>query len=486
MELFTASDLELITQRGGDPEMVEKQFSHFKKGFPFAHLHDITTPGNGMINFDDETLHQLVLQYDQYCNDLKIVRFVPASGAATRMFKELYEALSLEDGLFSPKVNHFFAQIKQFAFYEDLKPYIQNKDKKGILKALLSQEGLDYGNKPKGLLQFHRYDGMTRTALEEHLVESALYAVSKDRTCYLHFTVSPAHQDGFLKRVQSVQSIYEQKYHVKYEISYSIQDPATDTLAAELDNTPFRDADGHLLFRPGGHGALISNLNAIKADLIFVKNIDNVTKEDRLLSTITFKKACAALLISLQNTCFSYLNQLEKGDINIQMLEKITQFAKEKLNIHFLTNQPTQEELKNALNRPIRVCGMVKNQGEPGGGPFWVKDKNGVVSCQIVESSQINMKDPIQKAIFDRSTHFNPVDMVCSTIDYKGNYFNLHDFVDEETGFISEKSYEGRTLKAMELPGLWNGAMAHWITVFVEVPLETFNPVKTIFDLLKR
>ncbi len=486
MGIFASKDLDYMLQRGNDPQLVEKQFAYFKKGFPNAKLNIIATIDDGIAVFDSDLLSKLVLDYDQLAKDKKIVKFVPASGAATRMFKELFEAILMDESQYSPRMNIFFEQLSQYAFYNDLMAICNSENKKEILKTLLTENGLNYGNLPKAMLKFHLYNGYSRTAAEEHLVEAALYAMCQNRDCYIHFTVSPYHLEDFRNLINSVITEYEIKYKVTYHISYSIQDPNTDTLASEMDNTPFRDSKGDLLFRPGGHGALIKNLNDIKADLIFVKNIDNITKEEKLQPTNDYKKACAALLINLQEKCFSYLKSIDIGNLSSDLMKEIYVFASKDLGICFTSEQPSVAELKSKLNRPIRVCGMVKNEGEPGGGPFWVKNKKNEISCQIVESSQMNLKDQEQKTIFDQSTHFNPVDMVCSTIDYQGNHFDLHQFVDDETGFISEKSYEGRALKAMELPGLWNGAMADWITIFVEVPIETFNPVKTIFDLLKR
>lgn len=486
MEFFTSTDFEYMLERGNELQVVRKQFTHFENGFPYSKLDRIATINDGIFQLDPHSISKLITHYDQLSKDKKIVKFVPASGAATRMFKELFEAMAVEEAQFSPKMNHFFDQLSHYAFYNDLKGKCNSVNKKEILTALLTETGLNYGNLPKAMLKFHLYNGYSRTAAEEHLVEAALYALCQNRDCYIHFTVSPNHLEGFRNLIHSVIPEYETKYKVTYHISYSIQDPATDTLASEMDNTPFRDSKGKLLFRPGGHGALIHNLNEIKADLIFIKNIDNVTKEESLQPTIDYKKACAAILLNIQEKCFFYLSILEKGIATPEQWKEIYQFVKIELGINSLSESSSVEEVKSKLNRPVRVCGMVKNEGEPGGGPFWVKNNKNEISCQIVESSQINLKDQDQKLIFDQSTHFNPVDMVCSTIDYQGNYFDLHQFVDEETGFISEKSYEGRPLKAMELPGLWNGAMADWITLFVEVPLATFNPVKTIFDLLKR
>lgn len=486
MGIFTSKDLEFMQQRGNDPQLVEKQFAYFVRGFPYINLDRIATVKDGITVIENHSLPELIAEYDQLSKKKHIVKFVPASGAATRMFKDLFEAISMDETQYSSRIHQFFEQISRYPFYNDLYSKCPNENKKKILETLLNENGLNYGNLPKGMIKFHNYFEYSRTAAEEHLVEAALYAVCKEKDCYIHFTVSPNHLQGFKNLMDSAIPEYEKKYDVIYHISYSIQDPATDTLAVEKDNKPFRDSKGDLLFRPGGHGALINNLNNIKSDLIFIKNIDNVTKEDKLQPTIDFKKACAALLFKLQEKCFHYLRLLDQNTLTYNQLHEIYVFASHDLGLSFNSGTPDVNELKAKLNRPIRVCGMVKNEGEPGGGPFWVRHSKNQVSCQIVETSQIDLKDPFQKSIFEQSTHFNPVDMVCSTVDYKGNYFDLRCFVDLQTGFISEKSYEGRSLKAMELPGLWNGAMANWITIFVEVPLETFNPVKTIFDLLKR
>jgi len=322
--------------------------------------------------------------------------------------------------------------------------------------------------------------------LEEHLVESVLYAQSKNGVCQLHFTVSESHLEKFVELATEVEEKYEKRFGVTFRISYSIQSPSTDTLAAELNFTPFRDKNGNLLFRPGGHGALINNLNNITADLVFVKNIDNVVPETQLGPTILYKKALAGYLLHLQTKNFEYQNQLINNHFNKNDLSIIIEFAKSELMIQFEEENPTPETVLKKLNRPMRICGVVKNEGEPGGGPFWVTNRRGETSLQIVESSQIDKNDPEQKNFMASASHFNPVDLVCCYKDVNNKPFNLNDFIDPYTGFISEKSYEGRTLLAMELPGLWNGAMADWITIFAEVPLTTFNPVKTVFDLLKR
>lgn len=483
---FTEQDLIFLKSRGSDPEKVEKQFSYFLKGFPFACLDRIATTADGIFQMNHTELDHFIQYYEQQCEENKVTKFVPASGAASRMFKDLYDALKIERDAFSPQVKQFIQKFKLLPFYPDLQPYLESEDPKEWVEKLLTEKGLNYGNLPKAVLKFHHYEDANRTAIEEHLVEASMYAQSGKGDCYLHFTVSPNHLDGIKEWIQKVQPMYSERFGVQYHITYSIQDPSTDTLAAEMDNTPFRDKSGELLFRPGGHGALISNLNDIDSDLIFIKNIDNVITEDHLEPTIIYKKACAGLLLELRNKTFEYLQLLDNQLVSDDLYHDIVHFAKDQLCIQFQMDTPSIDELKIKLNRPIRVCGMVKNEGEPGGGPFWVTQTNGETSCQIVETSQIDKHDPHQLSILQNATHFNPVDMVCSTRDYQGNKFDLQQYIDHNTGFISDKSYEGRTLKAMELPGLWNGAMADWITIFVEVPLTTFNPVKTIFDLLKR
>lgn len=491
MEQFTAQDLDFLRQRGSDSQQVEKQFSYFFKGFPYAHLNRIATIDDGIVKLDDSQIAFYNQYYDTQTASKKIVKFVPASGAASRMFKDLFDFLNQPDPIPNDKINTLILKLKEFAFYPDLIKLFPNfenllyVDPKEIVSSILLESGLNYGNLPKGLLRFHKYQDGNRTAIEEHFVEAALYANCKG-LCNIHFTVSPSHIAGFQSLIAEIMEKYETRFDVKYNISYSIQEPATDTLAAELNNTPFRDKEGNLLFRPGGHGALIQNLNAIDADLVFIKNIDNVITEDKVQPTVDYKKACGGLLLWLQSQSFKYQELLENPNITYQQYNEIVDFTQQELKIQFISNKPSIEEIKHILNRPIRICGMVKNEGEPGGGPFWVKNLQNITSCQIVESSQIELSNPHQKAIMSQSTHFNPVDMVCGFKNYKGELFQLADFVDDQTGFISEKSYEGRTLKAMELPGLWNGAMANWITIFVEVPLITFNPVKTIFDLLRR
>ena len=490
---FTPTDQEFIRQRGSNVEDVTRQFGYFEKGFDFADLQRAATVGDGIIRLKDSEIKDLLDSYPTLLGDKKAVKFVPASGAASRMFKEVFSYLENEDEATRKKALQLLHSLKDYALYDDLAAAMQKDglslekeieadNYKVVISYLLEDKGLNYGKLPKGLLKFHRYADRCRTAMEEHLVEAALYARGKDGICHLHFTVSPQHQPLFKQLLKEIQYIYEERFGVKYDISFSTQAPSTDTLAATEDNQPFRDADGNLLFRPGGHGALIKNLNAIDADIVFVKNIDNVFYDDTVADTVTYKKLLAAYLLQLQKQVFDYVQLLKNGHPDEKELNEIQHFVKEKL---LQDVAPEKEALSAILNRPLRVCGMVKNEGEPGGGPFFVKNKAGHTSLQIVESSQIDKGNPQQAAIMQGATHFNPVDMVCCFRDADGKKFELDRYVDPETGFISSKSYEGRTLKAMELPGLWNGAMAHWNTLFIEVPLTTFHPVKTMFDLKK-
>ena len=492
---FSSLDLDYMRQRGSSADTVRHQLECFEKGFDFADLDRAATINDGIVQLDAEQVEELTTDYPNMLEGRKVVKFVPASGAASRMFKELFSYLSEDTPEIHEKALKFLEKLPKFPFYEalcetlakagyNMEAEIKNQNYKLIVRYLLEPEGLNYGNQPKGLLLFHRYEDKIRTAVEEHLVEAALYAQNNGE-CFLHFTVSPQHQVGFEALLAKVVPAYEQQYGVHYNIDFSIQDPATDTVAAELDNSPFRDEKGNLLFRPAGHGALIHNLDKMDADVVFVKNIDNVITENKVMPTVTYKKALAAYLLQLQTRTFQYLKELEAGNVDEMMLCEILDFAESELMIS-LDEDFSQEALFEKLNRPIRICGMVKNEGEPGGGPFWVTNSEGETSLQIVESSQIDKKNEEQMDIMTHATHFNPVDMVCAFKNYKGEKFNLTDYVDPGTGFISSKSYGDRTLKALELPGLWNGAMSKWITIFVEVPIETFNPVKTVFDLLRR
>lgn len=492
MSIFTLNDLKQIHERGSIAEDVERQFQFFKTGFSFSQLDRAATVEDGILKQERSIIAPMIESYSQRMGREKMLKFVPASGAASRMFKSLFDLLEEKN---DEKGHKFIQEIKSYPFYQDLvivleknnldiTNLIEKNDYLTIIEHILFEKGLNYSHKPKALLKFFTYANETRYAIEEHLVEGARYALSKNGTCYLHFTVSPQHLTDFQQVIHNTKEKYENRFGIKYEISYSIQDPATDTLAANPDNEPFREENGQLLFRPGGHGALLSNLNKMDADIIFIKNIDNITHEREVEETVIYKKYLAILLQDLRDHIFHFLKELHTD--NAESSESsFREFLKNKFRITPPAHA-TKEEWINYLNRPIRICGMVRNEGEPGGGPFWVNTGEKKESLQIVESSQIDKSDPKQRAILEQATHFNPVDMVCSIKNWRGETFNLSDFVDENSGFISEKSYNGKVLKAMELPGLWNGAMAGWLTIFVEVPLTTFNPVKTVHDMKDR
>ncbi len=499
--MLTDQDKTQIKKLGISEKQVLAQMENFRKGFPFTRLVKPAVIGDGLISLSDSETRELAALYDKLAPSLDLVKFIPASGAATRMFKDLYSFLDepeadnpkpLEET--HPEVHKFISRIEQFAFYHKLDAHFKGQLKKHaregryreILKGLLGSKGLNYGSLPKGLLAFHRYDDHHRTSIEEHWVEGSLYARNKAGKARLHFTISPSHEAAFLELIEKQKAVYEKRLGVSLDITYSFQKTSTDVVAVDMNNGFFRDDNGSLLFRPGGHGALLENLNDLDADLVFIKNIDNTVPDRLKHTTVLYKKALAGILLQLKQKIDHYLDVLEKGAVTEQ-LDTMLQFAENELHVIAAENQPNKisDYLKSILDRPIRVCGMVKNEGEPGGGPFWVRDAKGNLSLQIVESSQVNMNNPDQKTAFSNSTHFNPVDLVCFLKDRHGKKYFLPDFVDPETGFITVKSKDGRKLKAQELPGLWNGAMAKWNTVFVEVPLDTFNPVKTVNDLLR-
>lgn len=502
--MLNAKDLELLAEKGISEHQIEEQLACFVKGFPFLEIAASASVEKGILVIPQEKQAVYMDAWDAYlAKNKKIVKFVPASGAASRMFKNLYEFLSADysepSNAFEKK---FFADIERFAFYGDLNAVCQaNEEKdipaliatgnyKAVVSNLLEEKGLNYGQLPKGLLQFHSYPQKVRTAMEEHLAEGAMYAKNNAGEVNIHFTVSPEHKELFEQLVIGKAGGYEEKFSVKYDVSFSVQKPSTDTIAADMDNNPFRDKSGQLLFRPGGHGALIENLNDVDADVVFVKNIDNVVPDSFKCSTVIFKKVIAGVLVSLQERIFKYLRLIDSGKYSHDQVEEMIHFLQNDLCVknpdtRLLEDAELILYIKSKLFRPLRVCGMVKNVGEPGGGPFLATNPDDTVSLQILESSQIDLNDPAKKAMFEQGTHFNPVDLVCALKDYKGEKFNLPDYVDKNTGFISYKSKDGRELKALELPGLWNGAMSDWNTIFVEVPVETFNPVKTVNDLLR-
>ena len=499
--MLTQEDKELLLKKGISEAQIAEQLACFEKGFPYLELSAAASVENGGILVADADLQEKYLKaWDAYKDgDKKIVKFVPASGAASRMFKNLFEFLGADYS--EPTTDFekkFFSRVHDFAFYDelneacikntgkDIDTLIAEKNYKAVVANLLESAGLNYGALPKGLLKFHRYEDGVRTPLEEHLVEGALYAAGKTGQVNVHFTVSTEHRALFQQLVDEKVAAYSSRFGVQYQVSFSEQKPST---AADMENKPFRD-NGKLLFRPGGHGALIENLNDLDADIVFIKNIDNVVPDRLKADTVTYKKLLAGALVTLQKKAFEYLELLDSGHYSHEQLETIIRFVQQDLrcrraDIKNLEDADLVIYLRKKLNRPMRVCGMVKNVGEPGGGPFLAYNPDGTVSLQILESSQIDMKDPEKKAMFEKGTHFNPVDLVCAVRDYKGNKFNLLNFVDKATGFISYKSKNGKDLKALELPGLWNGSMSDWSTVFVEVPLSTFNPVKTVNDLLR-
>ena len=501
--MLTVEDKNYLAAKGITEEQITRQLDCFKKGFPYLKLAAAASVDNGILSPDGDALKLYLRVWDTYIqSERKVVKFVPASGAASRMFKNLFGFLEAEYN--EPQTDfekEFFAKIQKFAFYEDLNAACQKtagKDiptlladgqYKPVVAALLGEAGLNYGQLPKGLLKFHRYDQGARTPVEEHLVEGALYATNRSGLVNVHFTVSPEHRALFEKLVEEKANLFAKRYGVHYEVSFSEQKSSTDTIAADENNEPFR-VDGKLFFRPGGHGALIENLNDLDADIVFIKNIDNVVPDKFKADTITYKKLLAGVLVTLQQKVFGYLQLLESGKYTHEQVIDILQFLQRELfcklpDTKLLEDTELVVYLKKKLNRPMRVCGMVKNVGEPGGGPFLAYNSDGTISLQILESSQIDMNDPEKKAMFEKGTHFNPVDLVCAVRNFKGEKFDLTKYVDPATGFISSKSKSGRNLKALELPGLWNGAMSDWNTVFVEVPLTNFNPVKTVNDLLR-
>ena len=495
--MLTEQDLKQIAERGITESQIEKQLSQFATGFPFLRLEAAAAVGNGIIAPTDEERRSYVAAWENYKQEgHQVVKFVPASGAASRMFKDLFAFADADyDVPTTDFEKKFFSEIEHFAFFDELDQkclelhgknivaLIAEGNYKAVVKTLLQAEGLNYGQLPKGMLLFHSYADGARTPMEEHLVEGALYAASRGKST-IHFTVSGEHMDFFQKKVAERADAIAKAHGVTYDISFSVQKPSTDTIAANPDNTPFRNADGSLLFRPGGHGALIENLGEIAADVIFIKNIDNVVPDRLKQETVEWKQIIAGVLVTLQKRAHDYLRLLDNG-ANDEQLYEIAHFVERDLCCRPMGQTVDADYLRRKLNRPMRVCGVVKNVGEPGGGPFLTYNADGTVSLQILESSQIDKNNAEAMRMFTQGTHFNPVDLVCAVRDYKGNAFHLPDFVDHSTGFISSKSKGGKELKALELPGLWNGAMSDWSTVFVEVPLGTFNPVKTVNDLLR-
>jgi hypothetical protein len=510
-DMFTNADLSQILVRGMTPEKVISQISIFKQGIPFTKILRPCTINDGITALDNKEIDKYIKVFDKAQKQGRCMKFVPASGAASRMFKYLLEVyneiknMDDPDAISSDKryksLMSFTDDLERYAFSDDLKKIMNERGKhieaavknhqiRDILDFLLSEKGLDLSNIPKGLIPFHRYDTYSRTPFEEHLVEAFNYTADRAGRIKIHFTISPEYEKQVREYIDSVLGLYERE-GASYEIAYSCQMPSTDTIAVDMNNNIFRDEKGALVFRPGGHGALLENLSDLEGDIVFIKNIDNVSHDRFKNITYRYKKALGGFLIQLQNEIFNYIKTLIDGNSDEQYMKSLFTFMEKRLSVipdaGLLTSTLSvqKEYLIKMLNRPLRVCGMVKNEGEPGGGPFWVIKAGKGSSIQIVESSQIDMNIKDQKQAFESATHFNPVDLVCGLKDYQGSPYNLRDYVDNDAGFVSIKSQNGKDLKALELPGLWNGSMAFWNTVFIEVPAATFSPVKTVFDLVR-
>ena len=513
--LFSDQDKTLIAARGSTEEEIRAQIETLQKGLQFTKLQRPCTLDDGITAITPAVAPRFTALFAEAVHHGRAMRFVPASGAATRMFHllltlhhppERFDARQIAAKAESGERDyqdflHFFQNLQRFAFYDDLQAAMSRQglclesrvahgQYQEVLDYLLTPKGLDYANLPKALLKFHRYPDHCRTPLEEHLVEAAATSQDRNRVVRLHFTVPGDYQETVKQYFDRIRQRYEQ-WGVRYEITLSLQKPSSDTIAVDLENRPFRDRQGHPLFRPAGHGALLANLHELQGDIVFLKNIDNVVPDHLKQETEVATRLLGGYLVALQQEIFSYLQQLARQQLEAQLLQRIFAFARHKLcivtppRIEHSSEREQADFLWQKLNRPLRVCGVVKNTGEPGGGPFWVEHEDGTASLQIVETSQVDTQDAEQRAILASSTHFNPVNLVCGVRDYRGRAFDLQRFIDPNSGFVSIKSYEGRSLKALELPGLWNGAMAYWNTVFVEVPLLTFNPVKTVLDLLR-
>lgn len=499
--MFTQKEINFIESKGISIDEFQQQLQQFQAGFPYINIIKPATINEGIISMDQSIIHQYSYKFEENSKTKSIINFVPASGAATRMFKDLYEYAARPTDEPKHEVLRFFENISNFPFYNDLKDclnkddldlddLLDHKEYSTIIDYVLTHKGLNLGNKPKGLLKFHRYDTGCRTAIEEHLVETVSYITSLTNTVNLHFTVSPEHVNQFVEFINKVKDKYEERFKVHYNISFSIQSPSTDKIAVDSNNFPFRDETGNLLFRPAGHGALLSNLNGLDADVVFIKNIDNIAPDHIKESTIQYKKVLGGLLLSYEKKIFRYLNLLDE-DANPVLLDEIAVFLEKRLNVipskDLLDDQQSRIiYFREKLDRPLRVCGVVKNEGEPGGAPFWVANLDGSMSLQIVESSQVNHEDEMQELVFKNSGYFNPVDIVCGLKNYKGKKFNLMKYSDPLAGIITRKTWKGKQIKVQELPGLWNGSMSDWNTILVEVPISTFTPVKSINDLLRK
>lgn len=488
--MFSQEDHRQIARHGLSFDAVLKQIERFQKGFPQLELDRPCRVGDGLRKIDDQTAEFYVDCFNKTAPNFAFGKFVPASGAATRMFAALLQALETHD---FTHVRPFFNQLSRFAFFDALAKALHrcgrhlnslliNQDYAYVLEFMLTPAGLNYAHLPKGLIPFHKYENEVRTPVAEHLSEAGAYSQNR-----VQFSINPQFETEFRTLVKKAEKLG----NTDFDVSFSYQKASTDTIAVDHDRKPFRTDTGRLVFRPGGHGALIENINDLNLDFVFIKNIDNVVPDYLKPETIRSKKILGGLLLDLQSTVFNYLHKIAAQNVTDEIWPELVEFSKKEFGIifpvdfaHYSLEQKREEAFKR-LNRPLRVCGMVRNAGEPGGGPFWVRHKAGEINLQIVEQAQIDENDPEQQTILSKATHFNPVDLVCGLRDFRGQSFDLSAFIDQSTGIITRKFQSGRELYALEHPGLWNGSMADWLTVFVEVPLITFNPVKTVMDLLR-
>ncbi|OPY87071.1 MAG: hypothetical protein A4E71_01255 [Smithella sp. PtaU1.Bin162] len=496
--LLSPKDIRQIKAAGISPAGVEKQLAAYRQGAGCLKLNRHCSVGDGIIFVSPGQRKKLIDLYESEAGGHKLIKFVPASGAASRMFSGWFSA-SEKGGFGSAELNRkFFRDLQKLPFFPLIAgskaggKLLKRKDVKGLLEFILGKDGLNYGNLPKALIPFHRYpEGVLRTPLAEHLAEATGYAADAAGNVNLHFTLSAEHRPAVTKYLQEILAGYENVYREKYNITLSDQSASTNTITVDANNQPLRDAKGRLVFRPGGHGTLLKNLNDLDADLIFVRNIDNIAPEVLSRKAVPFRKMLGGMALRIQKENFAFLRALEEEKTNSLRIDEIVRYCADVLYIKFprgfirLSGKEKSRIVFSLLNRPLRICGMVKNDGEPGGGPFWVEEKNGAQTLQIVESGHVDKKDSGQQSIWLQSRYFNPVDMVCCIRNYRGKKFVLDKYVDKDAYLITTKNEKGKTFKALEMPGLWNGGMAYWNTVFVELPLTVFNPVKTVYDLLR-
>lgn len=495
---LSQKDTEQIKSQGLTRRDVERQLGVYRRGPQSLDLVRACTVGDGIMPVSPALRKRFIELFDELSPRRKMVKFVPASGAASRMFADWFEA-SREGGFSGTEwEKKFYRDLKKMPFApllhdsEKARRYIKEKKTAALLSYILTGEGLNYGWLPKALIHFHAYrEGATATALEEHLVEAASCLRDRAGRTRLHLTVSVEHQRAIRAELRRIKQALEKEFDVRLKVELSVQSPSTNIIAVNEDLSPFRDEEGRLVFRPGGHGALLQNLGALDANFIFLKNIDNVVPRRLLEKIMPYKKLLGGVAMEMQRRVFTILDELDRGGTTEEKIREYAAFLCKELNgslppdFSDWTPSRRRKKLFSLLNRPLRVCGMVRNEGEPGGGPFWVLQKDGSHSVQIVESAHVRPGDKGQQSIWSGSQFFNPVDMVCCTRDFRGNKFDLDKYVDRDAYLISAKMEKGEKLLAQELPGLWNGSMAYWNSVFVELPLTVFNPVKTVFDLLR-